>query len=329
MKNNITSFLFLLFLLNVCLYSCKDKTQNSKKSEKIIKPKLKEEDPIPSELKSPLRPNEKIELRKIYTDTVKYLEFNDGGDERMFIVEKNKKTIGLVYNNEQKNKLVRGDEIVINWKMDSIRYAGDDEFLDFTQFLISSEKIKSIQLRDKKIKFLWRETHYDSALETDINSIMLNEDYIKNISEPEKAALAYVATFIGNECEWDGNPNESRSNLKCKILWALDLRYQCSDRHLDYLRFWFRSNEKILKEFENCRTKPDGATIQNTFDEINLEVNDNKIIVSFKASGINLREGESWNWTEKQFFEFKENELILTKKEVSPIERETFELGEN
>jgi hypothetical protein len=326
MKNIGISF---FIIVSTCLFACKEKAQDSEEKEDDLQVELIDEKPVQDEYKSLLRPKEKIELGKIYTDTITYLEFNDEGDERLFLVKKNKDTINLVYTLDKINQFIKGDEVAINWKMDSIRYAGDSEFLYFTEFLTSTKKIKSIQLTDKKVEFLWRETLFDKDLNTAISAIILNEDYIKTITEPEKAAIAYVATFVGNECEWDGNANESRSNLKCKILWALNLGYQCSYQHLDYLRFWFRSNETVLKAFETCPTIPDGATIQTTFDEINLEVNSGKIIVSFKATGVNVREGASWNWKETHFFDFKENELIVVKKEVSEIVHNTFQLQEN
>ena len=133
-----------------------------------------------------------------------------------------------------------------------------------------------------------------------------------------------MATFIGNGCEWDGKADENRSNLKCKILWSLDLGYQCSNNHLGFLEYWFRNDKTILKALENCPTIPDGATVQDTFDEISIETNGNQITVFFKANGINMREAKSWSWTEKHSFEFRNNELILIEKDVSPIKPEHF-----
>ena len=234
----------------------------------------------------------------------------------------------MIYDKEQSD-FFRGEEIEIKWKMDSIRYAGDPEFLNYTEYLISAKRIKPFKLTDKKIKFLWRETRYVEEWKTDINTIELNQKYFKTMTEPEKAALAYIATFIGNECEWDGKANENRSNLRCKILWALDLGYQCSYEHLSFLRLWFRNNKDILNELENCPTTPDGATVQNTFDEINLEIEGDMITIFFKANGINMREEKTWSWTEKHFFEFKKNELILLKKDISPMERGIFEVRGN
>ncbi len=326
MKNKITSLLLLIVFLSFSLQSCEKKEKPTDKENPVKKETEEKKDS--TVFKSQLRPDEKLELGKIYTDTVQFVNFDDNGDDWHFMVKKNQDTISLIYNNDDP-QIVRGTDLEIKWKMDSLRPAGDPEYLDFTEYLVSSKIIKPLKLTDKKIKFLWRKTVFDKELNMDINSIFLNENYLKTITDPERAVLGYVATFIGNECGWDGQANENRGNLKCKILSGLNLGYQCSNQHLGFLRFWFRNNKDIIKELENCPTTPDGATVQDTFDEINIETSGNKITVSFKANGINMREGKSWNWTEKQFFEFKNNELILLKKEISPIQHKDFDVRGN
>lgn len=318
-----------LLILAFTLHSCGNKTQEATNGNN---PNWEEQgltNVVPTKFESLVRPNEQLQLGKIYTDTIKFIGFDDNGDDPLMFVNKNKNTASLIYDWTVEYDFVKGEKIEIQWKMDSIRYAGDPEFLEYKEFLASAKKLESLKLTDKKVKFLWREMRYLEDLGGEFNVIILNDEYVETISEPEKSALAYVATFIGNECAWDGNANENRSNLKCKILGALDLGYQCSSKHLDFLRFWFRNNEDILKELENCPTTPDGATVQDTFDEIDLEIKDHTITVFFKASGINVREGKSWNWTEKHFFEFKNNELILLKKDISTMEQGTFEVSGN
>ena len=92
------------------------------------------------------------------------------------------------------------------------------------------------------------------------------------MTDPEKAALGCIATFIGSECWWDGETNNDRTNLDCKIITALGLGYQCSDEHLLFLRKWFSTDKEVLSKLEtsNCPTTPYTATSQNTFDEIKL-----------------------------------------------------------
>lgn len=327
MKKITTCLLFSCLLL--ILQSCEQKSQESQKSQELQEAPKTQKTPSPEpppvvkekEYKSPLRPGENLTLGKIYTDTIQFLGINHEADEPLFIIQKNKTTPGLI-DRKLLVDFIKGEELEIQWKIDSIRYAGDPEALNFTEFLVDAKKLKGLELTDKKIKFLWR------VMKDEMSLIQLNDDFIKNITEPEKAALAYVATFVGNECEWDGPVGEDRENLKCKIPWALGLRYQCSHEHLDFLKSWFRNNPEVLKELAACPTIPDGANSQSTFDEIHLEVQGNQIIVFFKATGINLRAGKTWDWTEKHFFTFKDDHLILDEKEVSPRDEQRFEMGE-
>lgn len=184
-----------------------------------------------------------------------------------------------------------------------------------------SASSKNYRLTDKTVIFFSRDTNC---------SIVINEEFCKTITEPERAALGYVATFIGNECNWDRDNTDGSSNLKCKILTALNLGYQCSDRHLGFLRQMFKNDTKVVEELksDNCPTTPDGATIQDTFDEITLTVKRNEILVFFKASGINLREGDSWSWTETDHFQLDKDNIKLIKKDKSKVKREKFDIGE-
>ena len=195
---------------------------------------------------------------------------------------------------------------------------------------VENTSVTNFQLTDKTIKFLWRADKYDEALKDTFNSIFIDEDFCKTITDPERATLGYVATFIGNECWWDVEGKEDRSNLKCKILTALNLGYQCSDKHLGFLRQMFKNDTRVLEELksDNCPTTPYTATIQDTFDEITLTVKGNKISVFFKASGVNTREGDSWSWTETDHFQLDNDNIKLIKKDRSKVKHEHFEMGE-
>ena len=173
---------------------------------------------------------------------------------------------------------------------------------------------------EKTVKFLWRGMKYDEELQDSINSIFINEEYCNSISDPEKAAIGYVATFVGNECWWDGKANDDRSNLKCIILTSLDLGYQCSEQHLGFLRKWFEGDTKALSNLENCPIIPYTSTIQNTFDEISLSVKGDDIAVSFKASRVNIREQKSRSWVETDYFKKNGHRLELVKVKRSDME---------
>ncbi len=194
----------------------------------------------------------------------------------------------------------------------------------------NADTTKTVTLTDKTIKFLWREDKFDETFKDTFSSIFIDEEFCKTITAPERAALGYVATFIGNECQWDGEYKNDRSNLKCVILTSLDLGYQCSEKHLGFLRQMFKNDTKVLDELQtdNCPTTPFTASRQETFDEIILKVNGNIISVWFRASGVNLPMGDSWSWTETDYFQFDKDNIKLIKKVKSKIEREHFGTGE-
>lgn len=213
-----------------------------------------------------------------------------------------------------KNKIFLTLLILINFSCEKSSRSTLENNKSITTDSIDTIKPKSTiesTLSNKTVKFLWRENIFDKKLKDTINKIFINDEFCKTISDPEKAALAYVATFVGNECEWDGKCNENRSNLKCKILTALDLGYQCSDKHLSFIRKMFKNDVKVLLEFkEPCPTIPDGATNQNTFDEITLKIREKKIFIHFMVSGINTYEGHVWSYKQTNIFQIENDNSI-------------------
>lgn len=325
MKNNTTTLLLLVLLLGLCLISCKGKPEKPvkkeinttvkavQKDEETMNSQEQEENTLPDSFKSRLRPDETLYPGKVYTDTVTYVDFNNYDyDQVLFTIKKNNDTIVLISEDEWEGKYFKEQEIIINWKIDSIRPAGDSEYLDFKEFLISSTK--TAELDDKNVKVLWRETLYDEELKADINTIVLDKDFQKSIIEPERAALGYVATFVGNECEWEGGrPDENRSNLKCKLLSYLDLGCQCSDKHLGFLNQWFSKDSIALSMLKRCPTIPNTATIQSTFDEILMETNtqEQTITISYKVKTLNIRDNTVSAYTKTDQFSYDLKSIVL------------------
>lgn len=193
-----------------------------------------------------------------------------------------------------------------------------------------TEESDDVQLNDTTVTFLWRDMKYDSSLNDSFNSIFINQDYLNSMSNAEKAALGYVATFIGNECWWDGDANQDRSNLDCKVISALGLGYQCSDKHLGFLRKRFSTDKPVLSELEkdNCPTTPYTATIQDSFDEIIVKTKGSLIMVEYRVSAVNLREGQSSQWSESVHFKVSNGNVQLLKKHKSEVKREKMILTE-
>lgn len=168
--------------------------------------------------------------------------------------------------------------------------------------------------KDSTIKVLWREDIYDTMLKDTVSTIILNDNYFKHISDAERAAIAYVATFVGSECDWNGEANDSFTNLNCKVIRALDLGYQCSDKHLNFLRHWFRNDTTFLKKLNDCPIIPFTATHQNTFVYLTIKTNTGSIKVDYEAGWTNGPEADSGEWTESILFKVNNGELIVLNK---------------
>lgn len=158
-------------------------------------------------------------------------------------------------------------------------------------------------------KIVWREDVYDPNIKGTVNVIKLDDNYFANISGPEKAVLGYLASTIGNECYADG----SKQNVKCKILTALKLGYQCSEESKTYLKSWFRDDAVIVSQVEKCKpTLP--TTIEKTFDEVKISSADNKITVELKGLKLNIKENSVSKWSEALSFKVDGDKVSLVER---------------
>lgn len=158
-------------------------------------------------------------------------------------------------------------------------------------------------------KIVWREDVYDPNIKGTVNVIKLDDNYFASISGPEKAVLGYLASTIGNECYADG----SKQNVKCKILTALKLGYQCSEESKTYLKSWFRDDAVIVSQVEKCKpTLP--TTIEKTFDEVKISSADNKITVELKGLKLNIKENSVSKWSEALSFKVDGDKVSLVER---------------
>ena len=339
---NINLYLFLFLMLG--FFACnfkgetnsknKDTVENDIESQEELIQKMKDvidasqEDGathnnintnrIKGEFSSNLRPQEAILENHLYIDTIEFSRYDDNGDYYYLIGKKDGGEVAFIYNwdwrNNKQYNFKSGDMIKVQWKMFRAVEAGDEEIVIFSERAIVAELLVS---NNKAVKFLWRADEYDEELKQEINSIFIDESFCHSMSIQEKAALGYVATFIGNECMWDGKADENRSNLRCKILTALELGYQCSDKHLGFLKKWFSQDAVALEKLEECGTMPFTASVQTTFDEIFIftDIDKKTITINYKTSGVNLRENATWGWTRKDEFEYDSKKIKLINSE--------------
>lgn len=157
-------------------------------------------------------------------------------------------------------------------------------------------------------KIVWREDIYDPSIKGTVNVIKLDDSYFANVTGPEKAVLGYLASTIGNECYADG-----KQNVKCKILSALNIGYQCSEESKSFLKGWFRDDAVIVSQIENCKpTLP--STIEKTFEEVQISSSNNIIKVELVGLKLNIKENSASKWSETLSFKVDGDKVTMTER---------------
>lgn len=187
----------------------------------------------------------------------------------------------------------------------------------FTISFVLQDSLKADNFSDRPayvqsgimLKVIWREDVYDPSLKGTVNVIKLDESYFSGITEPERAVLGYLASTIGNECYAE----TGKQNVKCKILTALNMGYQCSEENKTFLKGWFRDDASIVSQIENCKpTVP--STVEKTFDEVKISTSDNTIKVELKGLKLNIKENSASKWSESLSFKVDGDKLTLLER---------------
>ncbi|MFH6602335.1 hypothetical protein ACEZ3G_02520 [Maribacter algicola] len=329
---------YLPILLILLLFSCQQGAKNIKTPEtgveqlEAIEKQIDTLDTnqIPIQVESPLRPNETLILNKTYIDTLEFNDYNDDYDYRYLIGKKNGAEVSLVYNwdwfDNNDYNFLQGDVIEVQWKMDSISMPGDRESVAIAEIALDAKKIVSSK---GPFQFLKRKNAYDEAVKDTISTIVINHSYLHNITPPEKAALAFVAYDIGNECEQGYDSEGNERVLWCRIVSALDLDHQCSDKQLNFLRKWFFKDAAAMDKPKRCPTIPNTATVQTTFDEILIQTDASKktITVDYKVTGINMRESSSWHRSQTDVFKYDSEHIILLDSKKSDVSEDEISMN--
>lgn len=163
-----------------------------------------------------------------------------------------------------------------------------------TQTVVNQSPIDHTS-QDIYIKILW----------LDKNDILqLNTNYIKTLTDQQRAALGYIATDVSNECYWDGNKKADESNLKCTFLSALNLGYQCSETHLNFLKKWFKEDTKVLERLQYCNKTESSAKVKDHFIEVKMITTKDTIKILYSAIGEDLEQQRVWRWQEESTYSF-------------------------
>ena len=177
---------------------------------------------------------------------------------------------------KQMSKTAHQDSINEYWKTQVI----NDSLIK----IFKADFIKSPPLKNKTVKILWNNR---------INGELINKEYFKTMSEPERAAIGYITKLR--------HTSENRDD-KYTIENSLNLGYPCLGKYKCYMQLWFRNDAEALKTIVDCVLWDDGGQSVYAFlNEINLTVKGNKIYISL----VNITSNRDiWDciWTEEIIF---------------------------
>lgn len=208
MKKKLPYFLILF----VFLY-CQEKkeTVNTKVSQDTVAATNIKTDSVPAK-------------QEIHQDIFEFDSYNDDGDYMLLNAIKDKDSDGFINDKNEDRSLLKGDQIQINWKNDTIYIAGDGDTPEIAKWVVSVKKIKDGKVSEfrknykKKLKYHWDGEDYSQDY---LNKIYLwAEYYIANsknpliqhaveskaqieysIEEQSKNNRSYIVLGIGHEFE--------------------------------------------------------------------------------------------------------------------------------
>ncbi len=156
---------FIIF--SVLLFSCGRNTFSDKKpnSDQTAQTKISEKSNLAVK-KKPVR---------FYKDRCEFKAYNDNFDYWFIEVLSNNQLIGYVNDSDTRN-LLRGDQIELTWKYDTIYIAGDGERPEVVKWMVSIKKIVdgNVSMFRKTAKKL----EYHPSPEEDYSDSYLNDLYL-------------------------------------------------------------------------------------------------------------------------------------------------------
>lgn len=125
---------------------CQNNREHVKKETVASQPDISEEIiDSKAHFRSDIRPYESLSVGKVYIDTISFSGYNDDYDYKLIQGKKDKKNIALIYNwdwqDNEKYNFKEGDLIKITWKMDRIIHPGDEEFIDYGEWVIGASQV--------------------------------------------------------------------------------------------------------------------------------------------------------------------------------------------
>ncbi len=172
-------------------------------------------------------------------------------------------------------------------------------------FIVSYAQYDTLLIVPKdrmEYKILWKDY---------LGKIQLNYSLINQLSEQEKAILAYYAARASTGCE------KRNGRVYCKLSDAL-LLDQCSREHKKLVYKWFEGEKEITEDLGKCYAKPDGNPQAQYFYYISIfPTKDSTEIyyVRYKIRGHDLKTGLYWHVDGLGKFYIRPNHVELIREE--------------
>lgn len=169
---------------------------------------------------------------------------------------------------------------------------------------LKSQLCQSSPIQDT-VKILWTDGQ---------DNIRLNDIFLCNMTEIQRAALGYIAIQCGSDCRWDGPKNSGESNLRCKLTDALNLGYMCSSAQISYLEQWFRNDKTSLERLQYCSKKPADDMITDKFTDITFITEPEQYTIIYNAKGANFEDLSGWEWETEIVFDITQNQSLKVNR---------------
>jgi len=231
--------ILLIFTLNSCNFF-------SKKNSKRTKVEAKEDKAKSSDvlnLTSPLRPNEKLVLDSVYTDTIMFADWIYGGEEFQYLKGyKNNKEVLITHlldeAGQDEYQLELGDNITVQWKIHKYDEPAHDEIFYYKETLVFLEK---------------NEGDNTNFLDTDFAKIVQEKRRIPNSFLDKKYIVKHITDYLAIDKSpildaiYYFKPNVDEDSPLFYLLMNINrstenLKKIISPDDLNFLYLWFKGN---------------------------------------------------------------------------------------
>lgn len=154
---------------------------------------------------------------------LEFIDYNDNGDYMLLNAKKGNTLYSFINDKNDDRSLLRGDQIEINWKWDTIYIAGDGETPELAEWLISVRKVKDGNVSvfrktyNKQIAYYWSEdcdfsADFKDKLYSLVEYYLANsgnelvkmhikskDDLIYSIEQREQNGKEYIVLGVSND----------------------------------------------------------------------------------------------------------------------------------